>query len=237
MIPSTFRHRQIALIRGSKSRTAITNSPRERLATEEPSREARMSVWGDESERCNAFRSIGSAQLKPITNVRQRIGLPDFARTRVHIRTRSAAAAKDTRVSCGYRQNELPQHVPFPLNAVLISVFSPRTRLTFVGRRGFHRLYRFSARICDIPAIAPVSSGLIYRLVRRVAIAVRESSGPVKMENVGFQFLSLRQTYFKPCPRMVLREGRIGNAASSRCGLCDDGMIICKEPPAFAIET
>src|SRR5262249_34508914 len=55
---------------------------------------------------------------------------------------------------------------PFPLNAVLISVFSPRTRLTFVGWRGFHRLYRFSARICDIPAIAPVSFGLIYRLMR-----------------------------------------------------------------------
>ena len=39
MIPSTIRHRQTAFIRGSKSRTAATDRPRERLATEQPGRE------------------------------------------------------------------------------------------------------------------------------------------------------------------------------------------------------
>ena len=60
--PFDIRHRQTAFIRGGKSRTAVTDRPRERLATEQPGRElARPSATTGAEDATLPISWIGSA--------------------------------------------------------------------------------------------------------------------------------------------------------------------------------
>src|SRR6478672_6867500 len=60
--PFDIRHRQTAFIRGGKSRTAVTDRPRERLATEQPGRElARPSATTGAEDAAVPVSGIGSA--------------------------------------------------------------------------------------------------------------------------------------------------------------------------------
>src|SRR6266404_4248698 len=59
--PFDIRHRQTAFIRGGKSRTAVTDRPRERLATEQPGRElARPSAATRAKDAAVPVSRIGS---------------------------------------------------------------------------------------------------------------------------------------------------------------------------------
>jgi hypothetical protein len=60
--PFNIRHRQTAFIRGGKSRTAVTDRPRERLATEQPGRElARPRATTGAEDVAVPVSGIGSA--------------------------------------------------------------------------------------------------------------------------------------------------------------------------------
>src|SRR5262245_57315293 len=59
--PFNIRHRQTAFMRGSKSRTAVTDRPRERLSTEQPGRElARPSATTGAEDAAVPVSGIGS---------------------------------------------------------------------------------------------------------------------------------------------------------------------------------